>query len=172
VRSLALRIAAVAKSKKAQDVIILDMRRVTNFCDYFVIASATSLRQANAIAQAIEEDLLEDKIKSLSRVGPSDQSGWIVVDFAGVIGHIFYKPMREFYALERLWADAKKVRIPAAKGKKGLDRHLDTSGWKIEIVKTGDTLKTGRKMQRKQSRAVSRTMEMLSPSTPTKYAML
>ncbi len=87
------------------------MRSVCSFCDYFVILSATSLRQANAVAQAIEEDLAKDRIKSLSKVSPNDESGWIVLDFTSVVAHIFYEPMREFYSLERLWSDAKRVRI-------------------------------------------------------------
>ena len=86
------------------------MRQVSGFCDYFVIMSATSLRQVNAIAQAIEEDLDKVRIESLSRVLPNDESGWVVLDFVSVIVHIFYKPLREFYSLERLWADAKIVR--------------------------------------------------------------
>lgn len=110
-KKLALRIAAVAKSKKAQDVIILDMRQVASFCDYFVILSGTSLRQINAIAKSIEEDLDKDRIKSLSKVCHHDESGWIVLDFSSVVAHVFYKPMREFYSLERLWSDARRVRI-------------------------------------------------------------
>jgi len=87
------------------------MRQVSGFCDYFVIMSATSLRQVNAIAQAIDEDLSENRIKALSKVLPNDESGWVVLDFVSVIVHIFYKPLREFYSLERLWADAKIVRL-------------------------------------------------------------
>lgn len=102
----------VAKSKKAKGVIILDMRKASGFCDYFVILSGTSLRQVNALAQAIEEDLDKNRIKPLSRVDPHDESGWLVLDFSSVITHIFYKPLREFYSLERLWSDAKRVRIP------------------------------------------------------------
>ncbi len=110
--SLALRIAAVAKSKKAQKVTVLDMRAVSCFCDYFVILSGTSLRQVNAFAQAIQEDLGKERIKSLSKVSAFDESGWIVLDYASVVAHIFYKPLREFYSLERLWSDAKRIRIP------------------------------------------------------------
>jgi ribosome-associated protein len=110
-KKIALRIASVCKEKKAQKVILLDMRKVCGFCDYFVIASGTSLRQVNAIAQAIEEDLHKERIKSLSKVTPNDESGWIVLDYSSVVAHIFYKPMREFYSLERLWSDAKRVRI-------------------------------------------------------------
>ena len=88
------------------------MRRVSNFCDYFVILSGTSLRQVNAFAQAIEEDLGKDRIKALSKVTSNDESGWIVLDFSSVVTHVFYKPMREFYSLERLWSDAKRLRLP------------------------------------------------------------
>ncbi|MFH0855758.1 MAG: ribosome silencing factor [Candidatus Omnitrophota bacterium] len=111
-KKLAQRIAVAAKSKKAQKVVILDMRGVTSFCDYFVIASATSLRQTNAIARGIEEDLASDNLKPLSKVLSNDESGWVVLDFCSVVTHVFYKPVREFYALERLWSDAKKVALP------------------------------------------------------------
>jgi ribosomal silencing factor RsfS len=76
-KNIALRIAAIAKSKKAQEVIVLDMRAICTFCDYFVISSGTSLRQVNALAQAIEEDLACDRIKSLSKVSANDASGCI-----------------------------------------------------------------------------------------------
>jgi len=69
------------------------------------------MRQVNAICEAIQADLTKDRIKPLSQVNSNDQSGWIVLDYASVVAHIFYKPMREFYSLEHLWADAKKVRI-------------------------------------------------------------
>ena len=86
------------------------MRKVATFCDYFVIASGTSLRQVNAIAKGIEEELSKDGIKSLSHLSLRDESGWVALDFVSVIAHIFYKPMRDLYALERLWSDAKKVK--------------------------------------------------------------
>ncbi|MDD4953697.1 MAG: ribosome silencing factor [Candidatus Omnitrophica bacterium] len=103
--------AAVAKAKKAQRLTILDMRKLAAFCDYFVILSGDSLRQVNAFAQGIQEDLQKQGIKPLSKVSPNDESGWVVLDYVSVIVHIFYKPMREFYSLERLWSDAKKVRL-------------------------------------------------------------
>lgn len=90
------------------------MRQVCSFCDYFVIASGASLRQTGAIAQAIEEGLDKEKIKSLSKAPYNDESGWLVLDYSSVVAHIFYKPMREFYDLERLWSDAKRVRISKA----------------------------------------------------------
>ena len=84
---------------------------MAGFCDYFVIASGNSLRQATAIAQAIQEDLEIQKIKSLSKVSPNDESGWIALDYSSVIVHAFYKPVREFYSLEELWSGAKRVRV-------------------------------------------------------------
>ena len=90
----------------------MDMRKVATFCDYFIISSATSLRQTNAIARGIEEDLAKYNIKSLSKVPANDESGWVVLDFGSAVAHVFYKPVREFYALERLWSDAKKVTLP------------------------------------------------------------
>lgn len=111
-KEIALRISRVARNKKAQNVVILDLRSLSGFCDYFVIASATSLRQANAIARGIIEELGKDRVKPLFRVSPNDESGWIVLDFSGVVAHIFYSPLREFYSLERLWSQAKKVRVP------------------------------------------------------------
>lgn len=88
------------------------MRKRATFCDYFVIFSGLSLRQVNALTETILEDLAKDKIKTLSKVATYDESGWIVLDFSSVVAHIFYKPMREFYALERLWSEAKRVRMP------------------------------------------------------------
>lgn len=88
------------------------MQKVSGFCDYFVIMSGNSLRQVNAIAEAIQQDLEKNKIKSLSKVSPTDESGWVVLDFVSIVAHIFHKPVREFYSLERLWSDAKRVRIP------------------------------------------------------------
>ena len=97
---------------KSLKVTILDMRATSGWCDYFVIASATSLRQVNAVARSITEELSKEGIKPLSKHQPDDESGWVALDYSGVIAHIFYKPLRDFYALERLWSDAKKVRVP------------------------------------------------------------
>jgi len=110
-KKIAQRIAAAAKAKKAQRVTILNLRKLSAFCDYFVIASATSMRQVNAVALGIQESLEKAGIKALSKVPPNDESGWVVLDYVSAVAHIFYKPMREFYSLERLWSDAKRVRV-------------------------------------------------------------
>lgn len=88
------------------------MRAVCGFCNYFLIASGTSFRQTNAIAEAIEDELAKLKIKPRSKVPYNDESGWLVLDYSSVVAHIFYEPVRDFYDLERLWSDAKRIRIP------------------------------------------------------------
>ncbi|MGE5307843.1 MAG: ribosome silencing factor [Deltaproteobacteria bacterium] len=110
-RKLALKIANAAKSKKALKTVILDMREVSSFCDYFVIASGATSRQVHAIAEAIEESLDAAGIRPVSMPESTDESGWLVLDYRSVVAHIFTKELREFYALEKLWSDAKKVRI-------------------------------------------------------------
>lgn len=87
------------------------MRVVCGFCDYFVISTGASLRQVNAIVEAIEGELGKEGIKSLSKPSHNDESGWMVLDYSSVVAHVFYKPMRDFYALERLWSDAKRIRV-------------------------------------------------------------
>jgi ribosome-associated protein len=88
------------------------MRKVSNFCDFFVILNATSSRQIRAISEAIEEELYKERIKPLAPGQSNEDSGWVLLDFLTVIVHIFSKPMREFYSLERLWQDAPRVRLP------------------------------------------------------------
>ncbi len=111
-KKIALHIAQTVRDKKAEKVVVLDMRALSGFCDYFVICSGTSLKHVNALADTVKESLAQEGVKSLSRLSPEDGSGWIVLDFSSVVAHFFYKPTREFYALERLWSDAKRVRIP------------------------------------------------------------
>lgn len=117
-RELVVKIVAAARDKKALKVTVLDMRASSGFCDYFVIASGNSTRQVNAIAGNIDDELSGAGERLLSPLVPNDESGWVVLDYGSVVVHIFSKPVRDFYALERLWSDAKKVRIPAARKKK------------------------------------------------------
>ena len=114
-RKRALQIASIAKDKKALKVMVLDMREVCNFCEYFVLASGSSLRQVNALADTIQEEMKKGGIRSLSSVPASDASGWIVLDYSSVVVHLFHAPQREFYDLEHLWSDAKRVRATAQK---------------------------------------------------------
>lgn len=87
------------------------MRKVSNFCDYFVICDAESGRQIKAIADAIVDELSKKGI-SVHTVEGDGESGWILVDTADVLTHIFSASARQFYDLERLWLDAKSVKLP------------------------------------------------------------
>ena len=85
------------------------MRKVANFCDYFVICSGNTSRQVRAIADHIEEELNQLGIKLSFKQGLK-VSDWIVFDAGDVVVHIFEKELREFYRLEYLWQEAKRVK--------------------------------------------------------------
>ena len=102
---------------KAQDIVILDMRGLVNFCDFFVIATGTSDRQVKAIAEGIADGLADlgqplpasRGFKAFSAVESSQDNGaWVLLDRGDVVAHIFEASAREFYGLEHLWQDAPK----------------------------------------------------------------
>jgi ribosome-associated protein len=86
--------------------------------------SGTSSRHIAGVAEAIEEELYKDRIKPLFSGSylKSSESGWIVLDYVNVVVHIFLKPQREFYSLEHLWQDAKRIRVPAHRNKRNENR--------------------------------------------------
>lgn len=107
------RLAAKAlEDKKASDVKILNVTEITSLGEYFVIASASSAVQARACAGEVEEKLSEAGEELLHREG-RDSGSWILLDFGSVIIHVMLEETREFYDLERLWADAEQVEINA-----------------------------------------------------------
>ena len=106
----ALLIAELASDKKADDIVILDMQKVSSFCDYFVILSAGSAKKTQAIADHLETSLGRKKIKPHHAEGKKD-SLWILLDYGDVVVHIFYEETRRFYDLERLWGDAERVEL-------------------------------------------------------------
>jgi ribosome-associated protein len=97
--------------KKATDALILQVAPLTTIADYLVIGSADSDRQASAIADHIDGILSRSGSKPLSVEGRRS-SQWVLMDFGDVIVHIFRQDVREHYALERLWSDAKRIPIP------------------------------------------------------------
>lgn len=102
--------AKYALDKKAENVVIMDLRKISGFCDYFVIASAESTRKAGAIADGIIEGLHKKQVK-LAHIEGQKEGIWVLLDFVDVVVHIFYKDARSFYDLERLWQDAPKETV-------------------------------------------------------------
>jgi ribosome-associated protein len=97
-----------AADKKASDILLLDIREVTTFADYFVVCTGQNPRQIQAIADSIDEALKERGWELFQREGNSE-TGWILLDFGDIIIHIFSPKEREYYQLERLWGQAKTV---------------------------------------------------------------
>jgi ribosome-associated protein len=107
---LAHRIAEIIVDKQGEDILILDLREVTTFTDYFVICSGTSKRQLDALQSVLREELkkTDEHLISLNVEGGPD-SGWILVDYNSVIVHLFDPEMRDFYRLEDLWKNGRVV---------------------------------------------------------------
>src|SRR5579872_7080308 len=102
---IALAAAEYALEKKATNIKILDVRDITSFTDYFVIATGSSDMQVKAIAENILTKLRDSGVTPWKSEG-WDTLNWVIVDFVDVVVHIFTETAREFYHLERLWADA------------------------------------------------------------------
>ena len=107
VPSLDLYIKA-ASAKKALNLVVLDVAELTSIADAFIICSGRSNRQVKAIADSIVLDLKKHKIKPLSVEGTAE-GHWVLLDYGHVVIHVFYEPVREFFDLEGLWVDAKRI---------------------------------------------------------------
>lgn len=91
--------------KKALDVVVLDVRAMSSFADFFIICSGSSHRHVAALAGHLEDALKQHGVRPLGVEGPQE-SRWVLMDCNEVIIHIFYQPWREFYDLEGLWFEA------------------------------------------------------------------
>jgi ribosome-associated protein len=105
---LARRIVELAEDKKAADIVLLDLGGLTTMADYFVICSGGSERQLEAIATGIIGTLRDERTRPIGREGTS-ASHWILIDFGSVIVHVFTPPERDYYSLEKHWAEARTV---------------------------------------------------------------
>jgi ribosome-associated protein len=99
-----------ALDKKAQDIIVLDLRHTPAFTDFFLVCSGQNQRQVHAIADAIEESLKAARIRP-SHIEGYDRAEWVLMDYFTFIVHIFTPQTRAFYSLERLWGDAHKIEV-------------------------------------------------------------
>ncbi|MDA0735357.1 MAG: ribosome silencing factor [Chloroflexi bacterium] len=98
----------VASDELAEDIVMLDLRPVTTLADYFVVMTAQSSRQVEALEATLTSALKEAGVNRFHREGVLG-SGWVLLDFSNVIVHIFGPEEREYYALERLWYQAPQV---------------------------------------------------------------
>jgi len=103
-------IKKLLEDKKAEDIVILDVSRLTNLADYFVIASANSPTHARALADYLEEELGKMGME-IDHVEGKDYGHWILVDLIDTIVHIFTPETREYYGLEWIWADAERLKV-------------------------------------------------------------
>ncbi|MEW6051628.1 MAG: ribosome silencing factor [Candidatus Zixiibacteriota bacterium] len=103
--SLARLAGRLALSKRGFDVKILKLKSLSSVCDYFVIVSGEADVQVRAIANAVDDGLMEAGLKPYHAEGLSD-GNWVLLDYIDVVVHVFYEPTRRFYALEKLWGDA------------------------------------------------------------------
>lgn len=104
--------ARVALDTKAEEVIILDVRGLTTFTEYFVIMNGKSTRHVQALAEAIEGSLRSKRVKSSTAEG-LQEGMWVLLDFDDVVVHIFYHEQRKFYDIEGLWSEAKQLEVEA-----------------------------------------------------------
>jgi ribosome-associated protein len=103
--ALARRVVDLAADRKAADIVLLQVGSLTTVADYFVICSGASERQLGAIADGIAAGLRDEGVRPIGREG-SASAHWLLLDFGSVIVHVMAPPERDFYQLERLWADA------------------------------------------------------------------
>ena len=114
---MAVAAAQVCDDKKAQDIRILDVRKLTTISDYFIVCSTGNERQARAIADDLRVSMKDYGLRELGVEGAQD-ARWILQDFGDVVIHIFHEAQRGFYDIEGLWADAPRVKWSPARPKK------------------------------------------------------
>src|SRR5258707_6294858 len=109
-RKLALLCRALAENKKAEDIVILDMRELSSVTDYFVLASGTSEPHLRAIVDEITEKIREDQNLRPRAIDGTFPASWVVLDYFDVIVHVMRQDVRDRYDLETLWGDAPRLR--------------------------------------------------------------
>ena len=100
-----------ARDKKAQDVIVLDLRKAGGFTDYFLICTGNNARQINAIADSVRDVLKTELDERPALTEGVDRSEWILLDYFNFVVHVFSRECRSFYGLERLWGNAERHEI-------------------------------------------------------------
>lgn len=108
---VARRIVDLLADRQAEEILLLDIRRVASFADYFVIGTAANPRQMSALVDILSKEVPKDEARLLHKEGDAE-SGWVLIDYGAVIVHLFSPEARSYYALEELWqAGTPVVRI-------------------------------------------------------------
>jgi ribosome-associated protein len=119
-RKLAGLCRELAENKKAENIVVLDLRKLSSITDYFVICTGTSEPHLRAIVDEIREHLEEDHHLTPRGMDGSINTAWVVMDYFDVIVHVMRADVRELYNLEDLWGDAPRVRVPRKKTPKAV----------------------------------------------------
>jgi ribosome-associated protein len=98
---------------KAQDIVALDVRKVSDFADYLFVASGTSTRHVASIADKVEEKLAAHGVKASGSEG-HDVGDWVLIDYGDIVVHVMRPQTRDFYNLEKLWSEGKRVKMTSA----------------------------------------------------------
>jgi ribosome-associated protein len=106
-----LRAIGAAQDRKASDVVVLDLRPADAFADFFVICTGHNTPQIKAISDAVQAALAEKGLRP-AHVEGYEHAGWILLDYFDLIVHVFSPEARAFYALDRLWGNAKRIEVP------------------------------------------------------------
>jgi ribosome-associated protein len=111
---LAIAIARVIEETRGKDIRVLDLRSVTEVFDYFVIATGSSRRQMHAVSDEIERIVKANWGDEKRGIEGYNESRWIVIDYGDVVVQLFDSDSRDYWDLEHLWGDAKRVELPAS----------------------------------------------------------
>lgn len=98
----ALKTAQILENKKADDIVVMDVRGLTIVADYFIVAGASNVNHVRTLSEEVQEKLAQEGITPLRTEG-EDECRWVVIDYGDILVHIFHNKEREFYQLERLW---------------------------------------------------------------------
>ena len=113
IAELAQRAAAILIDRKANDVVLLSLKGVSDMTDFFLIASGTSDTHVRALGNAVMEDLKKETGQMANHSEGLAQGRWVLLDYVDFVVHVFHPTLRNFYQIERLWADAQAVPITA-----------------------------------------------------------
>lgn len=99
--------------KKAENIVILDLRKVANISEYFIVATAANAPHLKSLSDGLQRLFKNEQYEGYRAAG-TGESGWIIADYYGVMVHVFSAEMRALYDLEKLWKDAKRIDLPVA----------------------------------------------------------